>query len=133
MNSFFKKSCSVAALVSSLFATSIYAVDAVNPVTVQDNIKVSDESTSTTQEELATIYVLSEICPNIIGNSKAFEQGYARLAKDYWPLKGDAVKGLKQRAQQQGFEKYLTQARQNANNMTAQNNREVCEDVMAYQ
>lgn len=96
------------------------------------NIEVSPDSTRTTPEELATIYVLSEICPNLIGASKGFDQGYARLSKDYWQQKGDPVKGLAEYAKQASFQKYLVTARANADKAGEQSNRDVCNDVIAY-
>ena len=96
------------------------------------NIEVSPDSAKTTQEELATIYVLSEICPKLIGSSKAFNQGYARLVKDYWQQKGNPVQALALHAQTDQFKKYLVEAQQNAQSVSAENNRDVCNDVIAY-
>lgn len=96
------------------------------------NIEVVPDDEKTTQEELAAIFVLSEICPNLIGKSKAFDQGYARLVKDYWQDQGNPVQSLAARAQQDSFKKYLTEARQNAQSVSTQNNRDVCTDVIAY-
>ncbi len=111
--------------------SNLYAAETVQ----NENIEVRSQTEPTTKEELATIYVLSEICPKIVGknDTKAFEQGYARLAKDYWPNKSDAVQGLNKLAQQDQFKSYLLQARSNAKNATVEDNRDVCKDVIAYQ
>lgn len=51
-----------------------------------ENIEVTPLQ-KVTQQELAAIYVLSEVCPALIQDKDQtkFNQGYAKLAKEYMP------------------------------------------------
>lgn len=96
-----------------------------------ENIDVTPEQ-HITPEELAAIYVLSEICPALTGENSHFQQGYATLVKDYMPNEKDPVSALKQLSQAQSFEKVLKEAQQDAKDAGDAENKEICQDVMAY-
>ncbi len=95
-----------------------------------ENIEITQQQI--TQEELAAIYVLSDICPELIGENVQFQQGYASLTRDHLPQEKDPVKALKQLSQTAKFEKVLKEAQQDAKAAGDAENKQVCQDVMAY-
>lgn len=97
-----------------------------------ENIEVTPTQ-GTTQEELAAIHVLSEICPNLIGKSDEFNEGYARLVHAYLPDQDDALNYLNKRSQEKNFKKFLNEARNDAKAATDEQNTQICKDVMSYQ
>ena len=85
-----------------------------------------------TQEEVAAVEVLGEICPKIIGKNSNFNSGYSRLLKDLLPNIENptlAVAILKDDAE---YQTKLTEARVDANRATVKENREVCLDIVNY-
>lgn len=98
--------------------------------TPTENIEITQQQI--TQEELAAIYVLSDICPALIGESAKFQQGYATLARDHLPQEKDPVAALKQLSRTAKFEKVLKEAQQDAKAAGDAENKQVCQDVMVY-
>lgn len=96
-----------------------------------DNIEVTQQNI--TPEELAAIYVLSEICPKLIEKDQKFSNGYQNLLKDYMPNQQNAASALKKMTQQAKFQPILSQARQDAKKAGDQANRDICLDVVNYQ
>ncbi len=47
----------------------------------EENIEVTPLQ-QVTQQELAAIYVLSEVCPSLVKEQDQFHQGYTKLAKN---------------------------------------------------
>lgn len=125
-----KKSLTIALLASSgLVMNAAFAADANKEQ--NDNIEVTQQNI--TPEELAAIYVLSEICPKLIEKDQNFSNGYQNLLKDYMPNQQNAANTLKQMTQQAKFQPILTQARQDAKKAGDQANRDICMDVVNYQ
>lgn len=125
-----KKSLTIALLASSgLVMSAAFAADANKEQ--NDNIEVTQQNI--TPEELAAIYVLSEICPKLIDKDQNFSNGYQNLLKDYMPNQQNAANTLKQMTQQAKFQPILTQARQDAKKAGDQANRDICMDVVNYQ
>lgn len=116
-------------IASSAFASTTFAANAKQE---SENIDVTSTVQSTTQEELAAIYVLSEICPKLIDEDKKFSQGYERLVKEYLPKESKAVDLLNTRAKAKDFQKFLVEARKDASAATQAQNRQICEDVQNY-
>lgn len=112
---------SLAALVSTqLFAN-----------TENENVDLTSD-TATTLEEIAAIQVLAEICPKIIGDNKNFDAGYQRILTDLLPGVSDPVNAVKAYASEPEFQTLMQQAREDAGRATAENNREVCLDVIDW-
>lgn len=86
-----------------------------------------------TQEEIATVNVLSEICPKILGKNPNFDAGYRRLLGDLLPDFQDPVTALRALQDDQEYQQKLNEARQQAKNAPVDDNREVCLDVVQYQ
>ncbi|WP_051526580.1 MCR_0457 family protein [Alkanindiges illinoisensis] len=85
-----------------------------------------------TQEEIAAVDVLAEICPKLIGNNKNFDAGYERLLKDLMPNIDQPVLALKALADDAEYQDKLKEAREDANRASVQDNREVCQDILNY-
>ncbi|MCH7337081.1 hypothetical protein [Acinetobacter sp. NIPH 2699] len=112
-------------IASSALTPTAYAAES-------ENIEVTPLSQTTTQEELAAIYVLSEICPTLIDEDKKFTQGYERLVKEHLPKESKAVDVLNKRAKAKDFQKFLVEARKDAKAAADEKNRQICEDVRNY-
>ncbi|RZF55935.1 hypothetical protein EXE30_03780 [Acinetobacter halotolerans] len=116
-------------IASSALTPVAYAANAKQE---SENIEVTPMTQTTTQEELAAIYVLSEICPSLIDEDKKFTQGYDRLVKEYLPKESKAVDVLNKRAKAKDFQKFLVEARKDAKAASDEKNRQICEDVRNY-
>lgn len=111
------------ALGSNAFAEKKVEASAENIDVTQKNI---------TKDELAAIYVLSEICPDLIKTDDAFDAGYARLLKDYLPQEQSPLTAIKSTVQQASFKDALKQARTDVKSAGDQVNTQVCNDVKDY-
>ena len=96
----------------------------------EENIDVTN--LQVTKDELAAIYVLSEVCPSLIKTDKQYETGYARLVKDYLPQEKSPETALKSLVKQSSYKQALDQARLDAKTAGDKGNTEVCQDVKEY-
>lgn len=119
-------------LATALFMTLsvAHAAPAKNKADIE-NIDVTPQQ-QVTQEELAAIYVLSEVCPSLVSKDQGFDQGYARLAQAYMPNEKDPVTALQKRGKARSFKKFVKEARQDAQNAGKTKNLQVCKDVASY-
>lgn len=125
------KLCSLALLSSTLaFVPTAFAKKEEKKDIPQENIDVTNQQV--TKDELAAIYVLSEVCPSIIKQDKKFDAGYARLLKDYMPKEKNPESTLTSLVKQSSFKQALEQARQDAKAAGDKGNAQVCEDVKDY-
>ena len=121
---------SLSLLIMSSFATSpVFAAD---KKSVAEKIEVTPISEDVTKEELAAIYVLSEICPSLIGKDLKFNKAYEQLVKAYLSNEDDAVDVLKKRANSKDFKAALKEARNDAKAASDDDNRQICDDVRNY-
>ena len=96
-----------------------------------ENIEVTPNQT-VTQQELAAIFVLSEICPKLVDNKDGFEQGYAKLAQEHLPEEKDAVSALMKLSKSKSFKPILAEAKSDANNAGDDKNKEICQELTTY-
>ncbi|KWQ05523.1 MAG: hypothetical protein PHW49_08310 [Acinetobacter harbinensis] len=96
-----------------------------------ENIEVTPTQ-EVTQQELAAIYVFSEICPKLIKDDGQFQTGYAKLAHEYLPQEQNAVTALKKITQQKNFKSILAEARSDAKKAGDSKNLQICQDVSTY-
>ena len=121
---------SLSLLIMSSFATSpVFAAD---KKSVAEKIEVTPISEDVTKEELAAIYVLSEICPSLIGKDLKFNKAYEKLVKAYSSNEDDAVDVLKKRVKSKDFKAALEEARNDAKAASDDDNRQICDDVRNY-
>lgn len=123
MMKFAKSLVSLSLLAALTSANLAYAQD--------ENVEVSSDI-GTTREEIAAIQVLSEICPQIIGKNKNFDDGYQRILKDLLPGISDPVAAVKAYSQETDFQAMIKQAREDAAKASAEDNRQVCLDVIDW-
>ena len=96
-----------------------------------ENIEVTPNQT-VTQQELAAIYVLSEICPKLVDNKDGFEQGYSKLAQEHLPEEKDAVSALMKLSKSKSFKPILAEAESDAKSAGDDKNKEICQEVTTY-
>lgn len=95
---------------------------------------LSMDSTTTSMEEVAAVDVLSEICPKILGEqmNRPFSAGYRKLLADMLPSISDPALGVQTLHDNPEYMQLLQGARDDAANVTIDENRQVCLDVVHY-
>ncbi|WP_410211712.1 MCR_0457 family protein [Aquirhabdus sp.] len=139
----------VAALLSTCFiATSSFAADSSSKATVAKTATSKSTAAKTaaksqveveggsgaSQEEIATIDVLNEICPQILGtnNNKNFHKGYTNLLTELLPSIQDPVLAVASMHTDPDYMKILASARTRTLAEKTEDNRDVCLDVLHY-
>ena len=113
---------------SSLGISLAYAE---TPAEKSENIDVSPDHNSTTPQELAAIYVLSELCSSYgFDKEPGFKEGYATLVQENMPDEKDPVNALAQRAQQKDFQAYIREAQSDAKKAGEQQNKDICNEIV---
>lgn len=107
----------------SLFSPTLFAAD--------ENIDITPDQ-QITHEELAAIYVLSEVCPPLVKDPSEFKKGYDKLVKEYLPSQKEAAQALDQLAQQSSFSSVLKEARADAQTAGDASNQAICDELMTY-
>jgi len=115
-----------------LLTTAAMSLSATHAAKQQDeNIEVTPIQ-KVTQQELAAIYVLSEVCPSLVKNDAQFSRGYSKLAHEYLPQEKDAVSALSKLSKEKKFKSILTEARSDAKKAGDAKNKEICQELMTY-
>ena len=97
-----------------LLTTALMTLSVTHAATQQDeNIEVTPTQ-KITQQELAAIYVLSEVCPSLVKENDQFKKGYAKLAQEYLPQEQDPVNALQKLSKQKNFKSILAEAKSDA-------------------
>ena len=95
----------------------------------QNKVEFSN-TMAVTQEEIAAVNVLGEICPKILGNDPHFKTGYAKVLGDMLPATiKDPVLALDALKDDREYQAILQQARVDASKYSLQKNREVCQEI----
>lgn len=94
-------------------------------VELKDNLPV-------TEEEVATVNVLGEICPKILGKNPNFDKGYRLALADMLPGVTDPVLAIRALQDDPNYQKVLKDARNEAAKATVEDNREVCLELTQY-
>ncbi|MBF7687539.1 MCR_0457 family protein [Acinetobacter rathckeae] len=115
---------------SFLLALPVSQLQAKSTNTDDKNIDVTPQQGGVTDEELAAIYVLSELCTDYgFKKDPAYRSGYAELVKENMPGIQNPVNALQMRAKQKDFKPFLEQARQDANKAGEADNKEICKEI----
>lgn len=114
-----------------LLTTAAMTLSMIHAATPDGNIEVTPLQ-KVTQQELAAIYVLSEVCPSLVKDHAKFEQGYAKLAQEYLPADNNAVSSLAKLSQEKKFEPVLAEARNDAKKAGDAKNQEICQELTTY-
>jgi len=95
---------------------------------------VVEKNNGTSQEEIATVDALNDICPQILGanNSKNFRKGYRNLLRELLPSIKNPELSVKSMHTDPDYMKILDNARTRALAEKAEDNREVCLEVLHY-
>jgi|GEM_PF-3630796 len=88
----------------------------------------------TSQEEVATVDVLNEICPQVLGtnNDRNFKKGYANLITHMLPGIKQPVLAVQAMHSDPDYMKTYADARSKAQAAGNEDNREVCLEVLHY-
>lgn len=113
--------CAISA--ATLLGTSAFAAD--------ENINVTPTQ-QVTKQELAAIYVLSEICPSMVKDKSHFNQGYTKLVTEYMPGQRNPVESLNQMAKQNDFRNILAEAQSDAKKAGKKKNQVICNELTTY-
>ena len=107
----------------TLLGSSAFAAD--------ENINVTPTQ-QVTKQELAAIYVLSEICPSMVKDKSQFNQGYTKLVTEYMPGQRNPVESLNQMAKQNDFRNILSEAQSDAKKAGKKKNQVICNELTTY-
>lgn len=113
--------CAISA--ATLLGPSAFAAD--------ENINVTPTQ-QVTKQELAAIYVLSEICPSMVKDKSQFNQGYTKLVTEYMPSQRNPVESLNQMAKQNDFRNILAEAQSDAKKAGKKKNQVICNELTTY-
>ena len=115
-----------------LLTTALMTLSVTHAATQQDeNIEVTPTQ-KITQQELAAIYVLSEVCPSLVKENDQFKKGYAKLAQEYLPQEQDPVNALQKLSKQKNFKSILAEQKSDAKKAGDVKNKEICQELTTY-
>ncbi|ANF81501.1 hypothetical protein A3K93_04385 [Acinetobacter sp. NCu2D-2] len=115
----------------SILALSMSGLLAQNAFAANDNIDVTPDQ-QVTQQELAAIYVISEVCPSLVSDQAKFEKGFNKLAKEYLPSQKNPVQALNQLMKQSTLSPVLVEARNDAKVAGQAKNQAICNELSNY-
>ncbi|OAL80294.1 MCR_0457 family protein [Acinetobacter terrae] len=126
------KSSMFKSLSFGLLTTAVMSFSVTHAAKQQDeNIEVTPIQ-KVTQQELAAIYVLSEVCPSLVKDDAQFSRGYSKLAQEYLPKEKDAVSALSKLSKEKKFKSILAEARTDAKKAGDSKNKEICQELTTY-
>lgn len=96
-----------------------------------NNIEVTPIQQVTSQE-LAAIYVISEVCPSLVSDQKKFNSGFEQLTQEYLPNEKKPVEALSKMVKTSDFKAILEEARSDAKNAGTEKNKAICEELVTY-
>ncbi len=122
-----------ATYISILLITSGHAATKSNKAANSGQVEV-ESTKGTSQEEIATVDVLNDICPQILGknNNKNFRKGYANLLRELLPSIKNPVLSVQSMHTDPDYMNILENARTKALAEKIEDNREVCLEVLHY-
>ena len=115
-----------------LLTTALMTLPVTHAATQQDEITEVTPNQKITQQELAAIYVLSEVCPSLVKENDQFKKGYAKLAQEYLPQEQDPVSALQKLSKQKSFKSILAEAQSDAKKAGDVKNKEICQELTTY-
>ncbi|WP_227510326.1 MCR_0457 family protein [Acinetobacter equi] len=95
------------------------------------NIEVTPDQ-QVTKQELAAIYVISEVCPAIVSDKEKFSSGLEKLTKEYLPNEQKPMEALNKITQTDDFKLILEEARSDAQQAGEEKNKAICEELVVY-
>lgn len=111
--------------------SSVIAIGSAHAANKDENIEVTPLQ-QVTQQELAAIYVLSEVCPSLVSDQSQFKNGYNTLAKEYLPQQKNPTEYLKSLSKEKKFKPILAEAQADAKKAGKAKNQEICKELSTY-
>lgn len=123
-----------ATCLSLLLITSVHAATKSSKASASTGQLVVENAKGTSQEEIAAVDVLNEICPQILGqnNNKNFRQGYSNLMRELLPSIKNPVLSVQSMHTDPDYMNILESARTKAFAEKVEDNREICLEVLHY-
>ena len=118
-------------LILAVCGSSLIAIGSAHAANKDENIEVTPLQ-QVTQQELAAIYVLSEVCPSLVSDQSQFENGYNTLAKEYLPQQKNPTEYLKSLSKEKKFKPILAEAQADAKKAGKAKNQEICKELSTY-
>ena len=121
-------------LISNSYAAPHHAAAAKTTTAAGSGAVTVEGANSTSQEEIAAVDVLNEICPNILGtnNNTNFKKGYSSLVHYLLPTMKYPVEAVAAMHTDPEYMKIYSDARVQALAQKPEDNRDVCLDVLRY-
>ena len=123
-----------ATCISILLITTVHASPKSNKAAANAGQVVVENTSGTSQEEIASVDILNEICPEILGknNNKNFRKGYSNLLRELLPSINNPVLSVQSMHTDPDYLKILDHARTTTLAEKVDDNREVCLEVLHY-
>ena len=118
-------------VILAVCGSSLIAIGSAHAANKDENIEVTPLQ-QVTQQELAAIYVLSEVCPSLVSDQNQFENGYNTLAKEYLPQQKNPTEYLKNLSKEKKFKPILAEAQADAKKAGKAKNQEICKELSTY-
>lgn len=118
-------------VILAICGSSLIAIGSAHAANKDENIEVTPLQ-QVTQQELAAIYVLSEVCPSLVSDQSQFENGYNTLAKEYLPQQKNPTEYLKSLSKEKKFKPILAEAQADAKKAGKAKNQEICKELSTY-
>lgn len=118
-------------VILAVCGSSLIAIGSAHAANKDENIEVTLLQ-QVTQQELAAIYVLSEVCPSLVSDQSQFENGYNTLAKEYLPQQKNPTEYLKSLSKEKKFKPILAEAQADAKKAGKAKNQEICKELSTY-
>ena len=118
-------------VILAVCGSSLIAIGSAHAANKDENIEVTPLQ-QVTQQELAAIYVLSEVCPSLVSDQSQFENGYNTLAKEYLPQQKNPTEYLKSLSKEKKFKPILAEAQADAKKAGKAKNQEICKELSTY-
>lgn len=118
-------------VILAVCGSSLIAIGSAHAANKDENIEVTPLQ-QVTQQELAAIYVLSEVCPSLVSDQSQFENGYNVLVKEYLPQQKNPTEYLKSLSKEKKFKPILAEAQADAKKAGKAKNQEICKELSTY-
>ena len=118
-------------VILAVCGSSLIAIGSAHAANKDENIEVTPLQ-QVTQQELAAIYVLSEVCPSLVSDQSQFENGYNTLAKEYLQQQKNPTEYLKSLSKEKKFKPILAEAQADAKKAGKAKNQEICKELSTY-
>src|SRR5690606_465518 len=118
-----KKMIGVTTIAMTMLTGSLRAASAAEDLSAEVDL--------TTQEDLASVQALTELCPGIVGQNAQLDQNAQKLISQYLTDYSDKSMTYQKLQADQQYQSVLQQARQEAKQITKDEHQAVCNDLIA--